>query len=54
LFAAGTETTSTTLRYALLLLTMHPDITGMTRDGEQNELQKDVGKTFLVASSCFS
>uniref|UniRef100_A0A8C0W6S3 Cytochrome P450 2E1 n=1 Tax=Castor canadensis TaxID=51338 RepID=A0A8C0W6S3_CASCN len=34
LFAAGTETTSTTLRYALLLLTMHPDITGMTRDEE--------------------
>ena len=37
-FSAGTETTSLTLGYGLLLLLKHPEVTGRITDDGQDEI----------------
>ena len=37
-FTAGIETTSVTLRYGLLLLLKHPEVTGSITDDGQDEI----------------
>ena len=37
-FSAGTETTSLTLRYGLLLLLKHPEVTGSITDYGQDQI----------------
>ncbi|XP_023564798.1 cytochrome P450 2C16-like [Octodon degus] len=48
LFGAGTETTSSTLRYALLLLMKHPEVAGMAKD-ESCESPESAWKMFLAS-----
>ena len=48
LFVAGTDTTATTLRWALLYLVMNPDV----QRKAQEEIDESLGKQVLPAS-CF-
>ncbi|KAL0616230.1 Cytochrome P450 2C21, partial [Plecturocebus cupreus] len=54
IFSAGTETTSTTMRYGLLLLLKHPEISGMIRDDGQDQISVRNGQKTLIAIPPFT